>query len=441
MASYKRPTNEQEFEQNFAAEYPLMNDTQAYYESSRCLFCYDAPCIKACPTEIDIPLFIRQINAGNNIGAAQTIYDANYMGNACGKVCPTKVLCEGACVFNHSDVPPIDIGRLQNYATNKAIEAGKTWFKPGADNGKKVAIIGAGPASIACACELRQMGYQVDIFEAKDHPSGLTVYGTAPYKITNEEVLDEVKWLQEQLNFTIHYQKPITSQADLDQLASDYGAIFIGIGLGKTRALHIPGTDKVNCIGAVEFVEQLRMNHHSTEVGKQVVVLGGGNTAMDAASEAARMGADQVTLAYRRDQAAMGAYYFEFDLAKKAGVTGLFNVSPIAILGDDKVEGVQFIRTENKDGKLQTIEGSEFTIPCDMVLLATGQEKQKSFLSQIEGLALDAKGRIQVNISNYQTGNPQFFAGGDCVNGGAEVVNAAYEGKMAAKGINQYLTQ
>ena len=196
MADSKRPASEEDFHLNFAQKKPLMNNTEAYLESARCLFCYDAPCITACPTDIDIPLFIKQINSGNTEGAAKTIFDQNWFGNACGKVCPTKVLCEGACVYNHQNVKPIDIGRLQTYATDSVIESGKALFKPGTPNGRRVGIIGAGPAGISCACELRTMGYEVDLFEAKEKPSGLTLYGTAPYKITNEEVLAEMEYLE-----------------------------------------------------------------------------------------------------------------------------------------------------------------------------------------------------------------------------------------------------
>src|SRR5882757_517367 len=187
MAEFIPPKSEQEFEKNFSQIKPLMTNTEAYYESSRCLFCYDAPCVNACPTGIDIPLFIRQINSKNEFGSAKTIYDSNYFGYACGKVCPTEVLCEGACVYNNTDVKPIEIGRLQSYATGKAIAKGLKLFAPGKSNGKKVAVIGAGPAGIACACDLRMNGFEVDVFEAKAKPSGLTVYGVAPYKITNEE--------------------------------------------------------------------------------------------------------------------------------------------------------------------------------------------------------------------------------------------------------------
>ncbi|MDT7831017.1 FAD-dependent oxidoreductase [Flavobacteriaceae bacterium S356] len=440
MAEYKRPTTEAEFEKNFKQKKPLMNDTEAYYESSRCLFCYDAPCIQACPTSIDIPLFIKQIHTDNVTGASKTIFDANWLGNACGIVCPTGVLCEGACVYNHQDVPPIQIGRLQNYATNKTIDAGKEIFTVGVSNGKKIAIVGAGPAGLACASEARTLGYEVDIFEAKEKPSGLTVYGIAPYKITNEEVLKEVDYLQSQLGFNIIYNSPIDTPKRIKELEATYDAIFLGVGLGKTATLHLEGENKKGVVGAVEFIEELRMKHHKLKVPAKVVVIGGGNTAMDAASEAARMGARKTVLAYRNSRENMGAYGFEYDLAISAGVDSLFHVTPIAIVGNGSVEGVKFAKTEIVDGKLQTNMNNTFIVRCDMVIKATGQAKQGHFYDLISDLKLDAKTRIEIN-DEFQTSNPKYFAGGDAINGGAEVVNAAYDGKMAARGIHNWLTK
>ncbi len=439
MSEYKRPLSEAEFEKNFKQKKPLMNQTEAFYESSRCLFCYDAPCMNACPTAIDIPLFIKQINTGNVTGAAKTIFDANWLGNACGKVCPTGVLCEGACVYNLQDVPAIQIGRLQHYATEKVMREDIELFRAGEPNGRKVAVIGAGPAGIACACELRVMGYEVDIFEAKEKPSGLTVYGIAPYKITNEEALDEVEYLQKQLGFSIHYNHPISDEAALKDLENDYAAIFIGVGSGPTRSLLLKGEEKENVVGAVEWIEDLRMKHHELYVPERVVVIGGGNTAMDAASESARMGAKSVILAYRRDKERMGAYKFEYETAISAGVQSWFGIQPVEILGNGKVEGIRFVKTTDQNGRLEIIEGSEFDVPCDMVIKATGQAKLGGFLKQISGLELDSRNRIKVNSTTFQTTNPKYFAGGDAVNGGAEVVNACFDGKMAAKGIDLWL--
>ena len=441
MPEFKRPQTKEDFQENFAQKKPLMNDTEAYMESSRCLFCYDAPCMHACPTHIDIPLFIKQIHTGNIKGSAKTIFDSNWLGNACGIVCPTEVLCEGACVYNHQDVKPIDIGRLQNYATAQVIEEDIQLYKPGEDNGRKVAMIGAGPASIACACELRTMGYKVDIFEAKDQPSGLTIYGTAPYKITNEEVLAEMNYLEKQLGYKIHYNSPVTTKEQLKKFEEQYDAVFLGVGIGPTASLGLPGSDKENVVGAVEFVEELRMKQEEVQVPDRVVVIGGGNTAMDAASESARMGAESVSLVYRRSKDAMGAYDFEYEYAVKAGVKGVFNASPLEIVGDDTAEGVKFICTKDDSGTMEYIEGSEFIIPADMVIKATGQAKLESLFEQIDGLEIDEKRRIVVNEETYQCTNPKYFAGGDAVNGGAEVVNAAYEGKQAARGIEQWLNE
>lgn len=439
MSEYKAPSTEKEFEENFAPLKPLMNSTEAYYESSRCLFCYDAPCVNACPTGIDIPLFIRQINSANAIGAAKTIYDSNYFGYACGKVCPTEVLCEGACVYNHQDVKPIEIGRLQSYATRQAIRTQKKFFSPGKSNGKKVAIVGAGPAGISCACELRMLGFAVDIFEAKKQPSGLTVHGVAPYKISNKEALDEMAYLAMQFGYTVKYESPVRTKEDIAALEKNYDAVFLGIGLGLTSDLKIKGEEMENCFGAVEFVEELRKKHFSIKVPEKVVVLGGGNTAMDAASESARMGATHVTLAYRRSKEEMGAYEFEYDLAKGTGVKGLFNVAPLEIRGNGKVSGVQFIRTKTENGKVENIPGSEFFVDCDWVIKATGQSKQMQFLQNINGLEIDKKGCIVINPLTLQTKNPKYFAAGDGVSGGQEVVNAAADGKKAAHGIKSYL--
>lgn len=440
MAEYKRPTTEAEFKKNFKQKKPLMNDTEAFYEASRCLFCYDAPCIQACPTHIDIPLFIKQIHTDNITGASKTIFDSNWLGNACGVVCPTGVLCEGACVYNHQDVPPIQIGRLQNYATNKTIDAKKEIFKVGKSNGKRIAIIGSGPAGIACACEARTLGYDVDIYEAKTLPSGLNVHGVAPYKITNEEVLKEIDYLQSQLGFNIKYKSEITSKEQIKQLEQNYDAIFLGVGLGKTRDLKIEGEDKDGIIGAVEFIEELREKQHKMKVPQKVVVLGGGNTAMDAASESARMGAKKVVLAYRNSKEKMGAYGFEYDLAISAGVDSLFHVTPLEIIGKGKVEGVRFAKTELVEGKLKTNLNNTFVVRCDLVIKATGQAKQGHLYALIDDLKIDNRTVITVN-ETFQTSNPKYFAGGDAINGGAEVVNAAYDGKMAAQGIHQWLNK
>ena len=435
MSEFKKPSTQAEFEANFRQIKPLMSETEAYYESSRCLFCYDAPCVNACPTGIDIPLFIRQINSKNDLGAARTIYNSNYFGYACGKVCPTEVLCEGACVYNHSAVKPIEIGRLQSYAAAKAIAGDKMFYTPGAPANKKVAVIGAGPAGIGCACELRLHGVEVDIFEAKAMPSGLTLHGVAPYKITNTETLAEMAWLELQFGFKVYYNRKISTAKDIEQLEKNYDAIFIGIGLGETSGLNIPGENLENVLGAVEFIEQLRLRQHHVSMPGKVIVLGGGNTAMDAASESARLGSSPVLLAYRRSREEMGAYGFEYDLAKSVGVKALFNAMPVEIIGSpDKATAVRFVRTRLNTGKVEAIPGSEFTETCDWVIKATGQAKDNPLFRLIDGLKTNSNGTIWVN-EHFQTANPKYFAAGDGVSGGQEVVNAVADGKKAAQNI------
>ena len=408
----------------------------AHYASARCLYCYDAPCIQACPSGIDIPLFIRQIRTGNLAGAARTIYDANYFGHICGKVCPTEVLCEGACVYTEQDVEPVEIGALQTYACNHVIAQDVQIYDLPPGNGRKVAVIGAGPAGIACACELRLHGFQVDVFDAKEQPSGLALHGTAPYKITNQEVLDEVTYLQRQFGFHTRFGRHL-SPAALKDMESSYDAIFLGIGLGKTRTPGIEGEHLPGCQGAITFIEQVKLDPLHAYPGDRVVVVGGGNTAMDAASESARLGAQSVTLVYRRSRSEMSAYDFEYDLVKQAGVEALFNYSPLRITGEDNVTGIVIAKTSVIDGKLTAHAHDTLTIPCDAVIMATGQSKMIDFASSLD-IELDGKGRIRVNAQG-QTSNAKYFAGGDAVNGGAEVVNAAAEGKVAALGIHTYL--
>ncbi len=441
MAEFKRPTTDVEFDENFHQLEPIMTPTQAHYESSRCLFCYDAPCIKACPTGIDIPLFIKQINTKNVSGAADTIYHSNWMGNICGKVCPTEVLCEGACVYNNTEVKPIEIGRLQSFACSTTMDSSNQRFQSGETRSEKIAVIGSGPAGISAASELSLLGYLVTVYEAKQRPSGLALHGVAPYKIHNQDVLREVRYLQDQLGFEIKYGKEISSEQDFKRLEEEYEAIFLGIGLGNTREIGIPGERLPGCIGAVEFIENLKLQKHQVTIGNKVVILGGGNTAMDAASEACRLGANQVVLAYRRDRPSMRAYDFEYELAKSVGTRALWNVSPVEILGSERVSGVKFHGTEQDNGKLKESPENSLVVECDMVIMATGQSKHEALFQNISGLEWDHRGRIKTVNEWLQTHNPRYFCAGDAYNGGMEVVNAVAEAKVAARGIHNYLSQ
>ncbi len=442
MAEFSSPKTKPDFDANFCALHPAMTGTQAYYAASKCLFCYDAPCTIACPADIDIPLFIKQIYTENLIGSAKTIYSKNYFGNTCGLVCPTEVLCEGACVFNKQNIPPVEIGRLQSFATTNAMQNDLDVFKKSNKNDKKIAVIGAGPAGVACACELSSLGYDVEIFEASNKATGLVLTGVAPYKITNEQAVEEFKFLQKNFGFKVTYNLKIDTTDKVNDLEKRFDAVFVGIGLGATKPLGIPGEHLKNYSGATEFIANFKDDFTKTEIFRKAVILGGGNTAMDAASECARMGMPEVVLAYRRSKAEMGGYPFEYELAKGAGVNGEFNVSPVEIVGKDKVEGVKFVRTQTVDGKVVTIPNSEFVMPCDFAINATGQQKQTSFFALISGAETDKAGRVCVDETSFQIkGTSNFFAGGDAVNGGAEVVNAAADGKKAALGIHSLLNK
>lgn len=431
--------SKEEIEKNFSKIKPLLTDNEAHIEASRCLFCYDAPCIAACPTSIDIPLFIRQIMSGNIKGSAKTILSKNILGKSCGDVCPTKVLCEGSCVYLNLNQKPIEIGRLQAYATEYAIKNNIQFFTKGKTTGKKVAVIGGGPAGLSCAHKLTEFGHEVTVFEANKTAGGLNMYGVAPYKFSNEDAKKEVDYVSK-IGFKIKTNHKI-KQEDIPKLEKEFDAIFIGIGLGKTKKLGITGENLKNIYGAVEFISNLREKEQNIEIGQKVIVIGAGNTAIDAAVESAKLGAD-VTMIYRRSEKEQSAYYFEVEFAKKNGVKFMYLTSPIEFIGKETIEAIKCIKNtlRDKDSKnskkpeIEQIKDSEFVISCDMAIIATGQEKQTEFLNSIKNLKLE-NGKISVNES-FQTSNPKYFAGGDAINGGKEVVNAVADGRDAAIAID-----
>ncbi len=445
--------NDAELNANFAKIKPKMTQSEARIESSRCLFCHDAPCTIACPTEIDIPMFIRQIMSGNEKGAARTIFSRNILGYSCASVCPTEVLCEGSCVYLDLNERPIDIGRLQAHATEYAIRKTLPFFEKAKSTGKKVVVIGAGPAGLACAHELTRKGHEVVVYEANPKAGGLNMYGVAPYKLSNQEAENEIAYVQS-IGFKIKTNYRVVTESCLapkgyngktvllKTLLSDCDALFLGLGLGSSRRPGIPGEEKQNVIGATEFIYNLREKEQKITVGKKVVVIGAGNTAIDACVESAKFGAD-VTLLYRRSEAEQSAYHFEVDFARLEGVQFHYLTSPIEIFGKNAVEGVRCVRNKltaiDKSGKpgIQPIPDTDFLLPCDQVILATGQKKQTSFFESIPDLALEG-GNIKIN-NDYQTTCESIFAGGDCVNGGKEVVNAVAHGRDAAQGIHRYL--
>lgn len=436
----------EQYEKNFAELHPPFTRNSAVIEANRCLYCYDSPCMKACPTHIDISTFIKKISTGNLLGSAKTIFQSNWVALTCAKACPVKVLCEGACVYNAKDEKPIEIGRLQRFVIDNYFAKGMpTLFQKAEKNGKTIGIVGSGPAGLACGAELALLGYDVTIYESSDIPGGLNTWGIAPYKMRREDSLKEVE-LVKSFGVEIKTGIMIGKTIQVDELLKKHDALFLGVGLGESPQLSLPGEELSGVIGALEFIEKVKTeNWKNVQVGKKVAVIGAGNTSIDAATESKRLGAEQVFIVYRRSNVEMSAYDFEYDLAKKDGIVFHFLTSPKKIIGDSFVEGVECIKMKLGEPDIKgkrkpvPIAGSEFILPVDMVIKAIGQETKSSFLNSISGLTIDDEGCVVVDQVSYQTTNPKIFAGGDCINGGKEVVNAAYDGKRAAHGIDAYI--
>lgn len=424
---------------NFTDLVAPLRPNEARVAAERCLFCHDAPCVTACPTGIDIPLFIRQIANGQPVAAAKTILDANIMGAMCARVCPTENLCEGACVKETSETRAVEIGRLQRHATDAAFAAGKQFYKAGEPTGKTVAVVGAGPAGLACAHALAREGHHVMILEAKAKGGGLNEFGIAAYKATNDIAQRELDYILAVGGITVEYGKALGRDVSLAELASRFDAVFLGMGLGDTNALGL-GDNIGGIEDAVEFIARLRQMPDKSQmpVGRHVVVIGGGMTAIDAAVQAKLVGAEQVTIAYRRSQAEMGASAYEQEVAQTRGVLIRPNLRPVRIEQDGgDVSGVVFEYTTTRDGMLAGT-GEMVTIPADQVLVAIGQTLLARDLAGA-GLALE-KGRIAVDATR-KTALPGVWAGGDCVAGGLDLTVAAVEdGKRAARSIHDFLT-
>ncbi|MGD9590140.1 MAG: NAD(P)-dependent oxidoreductase [Pyrinomonadaceae bacterium] len=453
---YCSPLDITQIEANFADINPPLTQAEAMHEANRCLYCYDAPCTRACPTHIDVPSFIKKIATGNLIGSARVIFDANPIGATCARVCPVEVLCEGACVEKTLLQKPIEIGRLQRYATDHAMTSEKQIFTKGEPNGRSVGIVGSGPAGLSCAAYLARLGYDVTVYERRELPGGLDTYGMAEYKMPQSVSLAEaehiaamgVKFL---LNTEIggRSETPAEVDEEADQeheetspaqvvsfadLETWHDAVFLATGLGQTNMLNIPGEDLDGVYDALTFIEQVKTREwHGVPLGKTVAVIGAGNTAIDAATQAKRLGAERVIMIYRRKESDASAYDYELELARHDGIEFIWQAAPIGILADSGNEKTVGVQLEKTDGTLELMD-----VPCDMVIKAVGQQKMRRFYESVAGVELDEKGRVVVN-DQMQTSRPNVFAGGDCVNGGAEAVDAAQMGKIAAHGIDAFL--
>ncbi|MGR3496706.1 NAD(P)-dependent oxidoreductase [Citreimonas sp.] len=419
--------------ENFADLHAAYDPHEAAVAADRCYFCHDAPCITACPTAIDIPLFIRQIATGQPEAAAQTIFEQNILGGMCARVCPTETLCEEACVREAAEGKPVEIGRLQRHATDSLMARQGHPFARAAATGKRVAVVGAGPAGLSCAHRLATKGHDVTIYEARPRAGGLNEYGIAAYKATNDFAAREVEWLLGIGGITIENGKALGRDVTLDALRAEYDAVFLGHGLGGVNALDAEGADRAGVDDAVDFIATLRQSDDLTAlpVGRHVVVIGGGMTAVDAAVQSKLLGAEEVTLAYRRGRDRMGASRYEQDLAASKGVRLMFNVAPRAVHGNGAVREIEFEYTHEVDGRLQGT-GETVRLPADQVFRAIGQN-----LSEDGGLDR-AGGKIAVTGPG-RTSVPGIWAGGDCTPGEDLTVVAVAEGRDAAEDIHAAL--
>lgn len=427
-------------EEVLAEYYPPLSDHEALVEANRCLYCYDAPCTHACPTHIDIPKFIKKIASENVVGSARTILEANLMGATCARVCPVQELCEGACVLN-AEEKPIMIGRLQRYATDYVYERGIDVFQPGPPTGKKVAVVGAGPAGLSCAGELARLGHSVTVFERRSLPGGLSTYGIIVLREPVEVALAEVEMVR-RLGVEVRTDLELGHNLFFDELRTQYDAVFLGVGLGAVPALGIPGEELI--VDGLGYIEGSKMHPQEMKVGRKVVVIGAGNTAVDCATVAKRLGAERVTMVYRRTDREMTAYPHEYAFAKNEGIEFRFLTQPVEVLSENgEVRGLRCVRMElsapDASGRPapQLVPGSEFVIPADQVVKAIGQEKPS--LAQTLGLTTE-KGYIKVN-EDLETSLPGVWAGGDCVRarGAASTVMAVQDGKLAASAIHRKL--
>jgi dihydropyrimidine dehydrogenase (NAD+) subunit PreT len=416
---------------NFSDLHPKLDDHEALVAADRCYFCHDAPCITACPTDINIPLFIRQISTGTPEAAAKTILSQNILGGMCARVCPTETLCEQACVRETAEGKPVRIGELQRYATDRLMDKGIHPFSRAASTGRRVAVVGAGPAGLACAHRLAMKGHDVVIHDARPKAGGLNEFGIAAYKSTGGYAQKEVEWLMQIGGITVKTGVALGAGLTLDGLKAEYDAVFLGIGLAGVNALGAEGEDAAGVMDAVEFIAELRQAGDLSKlpVGRDVVVIGGGMTAIDAAVQAKLLGALNVTLVYRRGRDRMNASPFEQDLAASKGVRIVTNASPVRVIGNGTVREIEF---EYTDDALKPT-GQTFRLAADQVFKAIGQTLEGASALALEGRKIAVSGAGRTSMAGV-------WAGGDCASGGDDLtVTAVAEGRDAAEDIHTSL--
>jgi glutamate synthase (NADPH/NADH) small chain len=435
--------SEAQHPKTFCDKKPPFDQLAAAVESSRCYFCYDAPCIKACPTQINIPQFIRRISTGNIKGAATEILDANIMGGTCARVCPVETLCEEACVRNTAEDKPVTIGQLQRYATDWILEKKVQPFTRAPSTGKKIAVVGAGPAGLSCAHKLATLGHQVTVFEAKEKSGGLNEYGLAAYKMVDEFAQKEVEFILAVGGIEIRHGHALGKKITLTQLRKDFDSVFLGTGLTGVNELGIEGETLEGVVDAVDYISQIRQSKDLSliPVARRIVVIGGGNTAIDIAVQSKLLGAEDVTLVYRRGVENMGATWVERELAQKNGILIKTWSKPVKIHGNSNgVTQIEFEKTKlDSLGKLVDT-GERFKIDCDVVFKAIGQMLRLEDLGDAPDLLQISKGRIVVD-EKRKTTLAGVYAGGDCINGGVLTVNSVQDGKIAALSIDAWLNQ
>jgi glutamate synthase (NADPH/NADH) small chain len=421
-----------EYAENFTDLHAPLDPHEAVVAADRCYFCHDAPCMTACPTSIDIPLFIRQIATGTPEAAAETILDQNILGGMCARVCPTETLCEEVCVREVAEGKPVEIGRLQRYATDTVMARNIHPFTRAEATGRRVAVVGAGPAGLACAHRLALHGHEVTLYDARPKPGGLNEYGIAAYKSTDNFAAREVDWLLQIGGITLETGQRLGDGLSLDSLRDSFDAVFLGIGLGGVNALGLEGEDRDGLRDAVDFIAELRQSSDLTglPIGRDVVVIGGGMTAVDAAVQAKLLGALNVTLVYRRGRDRMNASRYEQDLAASKGVRIVTNAQPVAIHGNGAVREIEFAYTDDA----LTPTGDTLRLPADQVFKAIGQTLTGDGLPALEGRKIAVTGPGRTSVKGV-------WAGGDCASGGDDLtVTAVAEGRDAAEDIHAALT-